>query len=71
MSTAKELLDLALGDPSGWERLTDLCLDRANAETLARALESSELIGNDAVRDWASALEEMHPKLKISLPEKR
>lgn len=67
MSSETELLEIALGDPSGWERLTDMCLDRSIAEKLARALEACDRADNERVRDWASALEEMHPGLKVRL----
>lgn len=67
--TTDQLLEIALrsaGDE--WERLPELCADRATAERLARALEQSASQQSEAAKSWAFVLEEMHAGLKVTLP---
>lgn len=68
MATTNELLELATGDESGWERLHELCQNRANAELLAQGLAARATIADEWARSWASVLEELHPGLKVRLP---
>lgn len=68
MATTNELLELAMGDEAGWERLHDLCHDRVNADLLARGIERHATMNDEWARAWVSGLEEMHPGLKVRLP---
>lgn len=68
MATTNELIELAMGDESGWERLHALVQERKNAELLARGLEARATTADEWARSWVSALEEMHAGLKVRLP---
>jgi len=69
--TAEQLLEIALrSNGDEWERLQELCADRATAERLARALEQSASQQSEAAKSWAFVLEEMHAGLKVTLPLK-
>jgi len=65
--TDEKLLELALrGGETEWEELHRLCLDRATAERLGKALERSGKEAFDIAAAWAGVVEELHPGLKVN-----
>lgn len=66
--TNNELLTAALrGSGTDWEKVHEVCEDRARAEALGRMLEEGAALGNKAAEAWAHVLAEMHPGLMVNL----
>lgn len=66
--TDAELLHCALqNDDNDWELLYEFCQDRSDAERLAALLALNTTQANKAAVAWASALEELHPGLRVKL----
>ncbi len=66
------MLNTALdGGGTDWDRLHEICSDRARAEALARMLEQQATDENDTAVAWAQMLAELHPGLKVTLPPAR
>lgn len=72
--TDAELLDAALWRHDDWDKLYEACLDRAQAEALARVLGQNASGDNPEAAAWAKLLGEMHSGLRVtwaSKPEKK
>ncbi len=61
------MLAVALHGSDDWDKLYEKCLDRDQAETLARMLERCATAENAEAAAWGQLLEQMHAGLQVKL----